>query len=46
MADINELRNKMGQSVKFGIKADKQNAIINWKGLNQNNEVIETGLVK
>ncbi|MDA0853228.1 MAG: biofilm-associated protein [Crenarchaeota archaeon] len=37
---------KMGQSVKFGIKADKQNAIINWKGLNQNNEVIETGLVK
>lgn len=37
---------KMGQSVKFGIKADKQNAIINWKGLNQNNEVIKTGLVK
>ena len=37
---------KIGQSVKFGIKADKQNAIINWKGLNQNNEVIETGLVK
>jgi hypothetical protein len=37
---------KTGESVKFGIKTDKPNAIINWKGLDQNNQVIKIGVVK
>ena len=37
---------KIGESVKFGIKTDKSNAIINWRAINQNNENIEIGLVK
>jgi len=36
---------KNGESVKFGIKTDKINPIINWKVLNQNNEIIETGVI-
>ena len=35
---------KSGESVKFGIKTDKSNPIINWKGLDQKNEIIKTGL--
>jgi len=37
---------KMGESVKFGIKTDKVNPAINWKGLDQNGITIETGFVK
>ena len=36
---------KTGESVKFGIKTDENNPSINWKGLDQNNIVIETGFV-
>ena len=36
---------KIGESVKFGIKTDKTNPAINWKGLDQNNLAIETGFV-
>ena len=32
---------KSGESVKFGIKVDNKNAVINWKGLDPNNEIIE-----
>jgi len=35
---------KSGESVKFGIKTDKSNSIINWKGLDQKNEIIKIGL--
>ena len=37
---------KSGESVKFGIKVDNKNAVINWKGLDPNNEIIEIGVVK
>ena len=37
---------KTGESVKFGIKTDKPNAVINWKGLDQNNEVIKVGAIR
>ena len=36
---------KIGESVKFGIKTDKTNPIINWKVLNKENEIIETGVI-
>ncbi len=36
---------KTGEVVKFGIKTDQGNPIINWKGLNEKNEIIETGFV-
>jgi len=36
---------KENESVKFGIKTDKVNPIINWKGLDQTNAVIDTGVV-
>ena len=36
---------KENESVKFGIKTDKVNPIINWKGLDQTNSVIDTGVV-
>ena len=36
---------KENESVKFGIKTDKANPIINWKGLDQTNSVIDTGVV-
>ena len=32
------------QSVKFGIKTDKPNPVINWKGLDKTNSVIDTGV--
>ena len=34
---------KVGESVKFGIKTDKPNPIINWKGLDQENNTISVG---
>ena len=36
---------KENESVKFGIKTDKVNPIINWKGLDQTNSVIDTGVI-
>jgi hypothetical protein len=33
-----------GESVKFGIKTDKINPIINWKAVNEKDEVIKTGI--
>ena len=35
---------KTGESVKFGIKTDKSNPVINWKGLDQANVMIDTGI--
>ena len=35
---------KENQSVKFGIKTDKPNPVINWKGLDKTNSVIDTGV--
>ena len=37
---------KENESVKFGIKTDKANPIINWKGLDQTNSVIDTGVIE
>ena len=37
---------KMNESVKFGVKTDKLNSIINWKALDQTNTIIDTGVVK
>ena len=36
---------KTGESVKFGVKTDKSNPVINWKGLDQTNIIIDTGVV-
>ena len=36
---------KENQSVKFGIKTDKPNPIINWKGVDKINSVIDTGVI-
>jgi hypothetical protein len=36
---------KTGESVKFGVKTDKSNPVINWKGLDQTNTIIDTGVV-
>jgi len=36
---------KEDQSVKFGIKTDKPNPVINWKGLDTTNSVIDTGVI-
>ena len=35
---------KENQSVKFGIKTDKPNPSINWKGIDENNSMIDTGI--
>ena len=35
---------KSGESVKFGIKTDKVNPVINWKTVNEKDEVIEKGI--
>ena len=37
---------KKDQTVKFGIKTDKENQPINWKVLDKNNQVIEAGITK
>ena len=36
---------KENQAVKFGIKTDKPNPIINWKGLDSTNSLIDTGVI-
>jgi hypothetical protein len=36
---------KKNESVKFGIKTDKANPIINWKGLDQTSSTINTGVI-
>jgi len=35
---------KTGESVKFGVKTDKSNPVINWKGLDQTNNIVDTGI--
>ena len=35
---------KIGESVKFGIKTDKTNPAINWKVINEKDEVVKTGI--
>ena len=35
---------KENESVKFGIKTNKSNPIVNWKGLDQTNAIIDTGV--
>jgi hypothetical protein len=35
---------KQNESVKFGIKTDKVSPIINWKGLDQSESIIDTGV--
>jgi len=37
---------KPNELVKFGLKTDKINPIINWKALDQENEIIDTGVIK
>ena len=36
---------KENESVKFGIKTNKANPIINWKGLDQTSSTIDTGVI-
>jgi len=36
---------KEKESVKFGIKTNKSNPIINWKGLDQTSSIIDTGVI-
>jgi hypothetical protein len=37
---------KSNELVKFGLKTDKINPIINWKALDQENKIIDTGISK
>jgi len=37
---------KPNELVKFGLKTDKINPVINWKALDQENKIIDTGVVK
>ena len=37
---------KPNEMVKFGLKTDKINPIINWKALDQENKIIDTGIIK
>jgi hypothetical protein len=37
---------KTNEVVKFGLKTDKINPIINWKALDQENKTIDTGVIK
>ena len=36
---------KKNESVKFGIKTDKSNPVINWKALDQTSSTIDTGVI-
>ena len=36
---------KQSESVKFGIKTDKSNPVINWKALDQTSSTIDTGVI-
>jgi hypothetical protein len=37
---------KQNELVKFGLKTDKINPIINWKALDQENKITDTGIIK
>jgi hypothetical protein len=37
---------KSNELVKFGLKTDKINPTINWKALDQENKIIDTGIIK
>ena len=37
---------KVNELVKFGVKTDKINPVINWKALDQENNIIDTGAIK
>jgi len=37
---------KKNELVKFGLKTDKINPAINWKALDQENKIIDTGIIK
>ena len=37
---------KVNEQVKFGLKTDKINPVINWKLLDQENKIIDTGITK
>ena len=37
---------KIDESVKFGLKTDQVSPIINWKALDQENEIIKIGVIK
>jgi len=37
---------KTNELVKFGLKTDKINPMINWKALDQENKIIDTGIIK
>jgi hypothetical protein len=37
---------KLNELVKFGLKTDKINPSINWKALDQENKIIDTGVIK
>jgi hypothetical protein len=37
---------KPSELVKFGLKTDKINPMINWKALDKENEIIDTGIIK
>jgi hypothetical protein len=37
---------KLNELVKFGLKTDKINPVINWKALDQENKIIDTGVIK
>jgi hypothetical protein len=37
---------KTNELVKFGVKTDKINPVINWKALDQENKIIDTGIIK
>jgi len=37
---------KQNELVKFGLKTDKINPIINWKALDQENKITDTGVIK
>jgi len=37
---------KLNELVKFGLKTDKINPVVNWKALDQENKIIDTGVIK
>jgi hypothetical protein len=37
---------KLNELVKFGLKTNKINPVINWKALDQENKIIDTGIIK
>jgi len=37
---------KLDELVKFGLKTDKINPVINWKALDQENKIIDKGIIK